>query len=339
MRYPFMFRTLSLLLPLTATPLANAAESDLVRFIQTIMPAQVNKNQIAGLLDSKSLEEHARICDEIKANGNFLDFAKEMGLGNLKSLELSRVCLAYEAPKGKVMPGQLSDEQKRIKQAEFEKQHYDVGRLKQHSMESVASPERHKSPERKVGTISEEKKAAFNVSPPEKPVLKRVDLSKAAKTVVAEEAELKAAQVIVQENIEALSKVPEYEMKMAEYKSRHEEIQRKLKQAEDEYANMSSLVQFLREDLKHSSVANQLKVFKPHEHEKDDPEAYITAAERDLSREDTSRFDQNLKRDFPMVMEHQVGGASRNLRELREKQEQIRRELILLNEEMMRLGQ
>lgn len=338
MRYPLMFRTLSFLLPLTVTSLANGAESDLARFIDSIKPDNINRGQISALLDSMSVEEHARICDEVKANGKFLDFAKGRGLGNLKSLELSRVCLAYEPPKGKMLPGHLSEEQKRIKQAEFEKQQHDVGRLKQSSAESAASPESHKKPERKVGIISEEKKAAFNVPAPEKPVLKRVDLSKAAKTVVAEEAELKAAQVIMEENIEALKKVHEHEAKVSEYQARLKEIDNKLKLAKEDYDNMSALVQFLRDDLKQSNVANQLRVFKPHDHEMDSPEAYITAAERDLSREDTSHFDQNLKRDFPMVMEHQVGGASKNLRELREKQERIRHELATINEEIMKLA-
>jgi hypothetical protein len=264
------------------------------------------------------------LCQEIMDPG-FYKVAEAKGLGILKRNKLIGFCEALKLERQKVEPGSLKDTSKPPVVEEPVRTPKQVRVPKPSAHVVMAEP---KHVEKKMGPVHEEKKAVVDVPLPEKPVLKLVDLSIAAKTVEEEEIKLKAAQEALRENAQRLGKIEEFKVKL-------QKVTEELLVAEEHYNNLNIAVIGMKEDLKEPAVARNLKVFKPHDHEHDSPEQFVTAAKAQLAQEKIEQSqDTKFRNTFPQFMV-QLHLAAALLEQAQKNLAKARLDLVAINEEMM----
>ncbi|MBM3468885.1 MAG: hypothetical protein FJX71_05585 [Alphaproteobacteria bacterium] len=242
---------------------AGKASHHLSTFINEIKPATVKKEQIEGLLNAKSLDEKISICAEIKENTKYLDLAREAGLGNLKALRLSEICMSFQPPKHHGTPGQLEE-----------------GRYPKPG-------EEHKSTQHAVGKLS----AQAATPPAARPAAASPTPKLVAKKIAIPAEFLKAdASHTAEEKIEHTKKTLQVlEIEMKEHASDLDPAEKErieaqlglakenLKKAEEDYEHMKFAVEHLRHEvLEANHREGAFKAFNPEAHASKSHEDYLT---------------------------------------------------------------
>jgi hypothetical protein len=294
-----------------------------VGFAMEEVPQNLNEllTKVKGLNGAKDVPhvmEHIKIhnqsllqqiCQEVMAE-NFYEKASKAEVGTIKSRAMVTYCSG------------TTFERADLKKATQKEKHAATGH------EQVQLKHRESAP-----TKSAEPSA--HALP--KVQLRHVEI-KSGGNFEQQKANLLEAEKEMRENMEILGKKKEFEAKKHELVVKLEEANKKVKEAQDFYDNLSIMILGMREDLSSGGVKSQLKVFKPGNHENDTPEDYLKAAKQDLPLENVKGFDRELQSTFPgfllqlPIAENLLTQANKHLAEGRRDLEGINRELLALVE-------
>lgn len=159
--------------------------------------------------------------------------------------------------------------------------------------------------------------------------LKPVNLGEKEKSVEGEHHQLEEVKKVIEENLISLKKdkslTPVKQKIVEELGEKVKEAEKSLGDAKISYDNLSEAIRIIREDLK----AVFFEHFKPKAHENSTPEDYLDALNRALPKE--------VKGILPEDYKPQVEQAGALLRQANENHAKARKDLEIINREMLEL--